>query len=164
MLEGAGFIIFYLNKETNEPLKTVLANNYKGNATFPKGKIEKSDGSILEAAYRELKEESSIMPFQIKTIDEYVTEHDDDGMPQVRYYIGYTYDMLPLEYENPDELAAIQWVNISNITREGMRLMDLKFKKEIRYDVFNQAFEIMKRSNRERKRSFVSPSISMACT
>lgn len=106
----AGIIV--INTVTNQ---TILVCTDYDNYSFPKGKRHKGETS-LDAAWRELTEETGLTSEHVQLVDNYtLDENSDRGNVATRYYVG----TLVKENKNitfdTGELKKVEWINIDDV-------------------------------------------------
>lgn len=82
---------------------------------FPGGRIEEKDSDMLEAAYRELKEETNLENIDLK----YITtvgnnSRDPRGFCLTNVFLG-KLDEVPTNIKAGDDAVNFQWFEISNL-------------------------------------------------
>lgn len=118
--------------------KTILVNKKKnGNLSFPKGKRNK-DETELEAAWRELFEETGLTSLNVDLIHDFkVDECTGKGKPWIRYFVGRLRSdaSLPKLKFNPKELANADWYDITiaqhhkHLKDKRKRILDQAYTK-----------------------------------
>lgn len=104
----AGIIVF-------DEDKTLLVVTKCGNHSFPKGKRNTGE-TDLEAAWRELGEETGLTMEHVKLIDNiHIDETSVKGFPSVRYFIGYIIKHPPAFIFDEKELARVEWYKVSDV-------------------------------------------------
>ena len=100
----AGFVI--LTRDNNQ---TILVKTHMGNLSFPKGKIKKGE-KYLDAAFRELEEETGLIEDNIDIIEDlYFDELSQKGFPSTRYFVAYIKDIEHKFKFDLDELCDVEW-------------------------------------------------------
>lgn len=97
--------------------QTILVNTKRGSLSFPKGKLEKHE-SVIEAAWRELFEETGLTSTHVTLIDGVsLDEVTGKGRPWIRYFVGSLKSSLPLPQLkfNPKELEQSRWYYIDEL-------------------------------------------------
>lgn len=108
----AGFIVFSTDGE-----KTILVKTHRGNLSFPKGKREKGETSIV-TAFRELEEETGLSKDDIDVFpDQYIDEMSNKGNPSVRYFLCKTKDDNIKFTFSERELADVSWYDCSEVLK-----------------------------------------------
>ena len=112
----AGIIVFNNKNDDQcnliETIETILVNTESGNFSFPKGKRHKCETPI-QAAWRELEEETGLTSEYVKLIDEnYIDELSNKGHPSVRYFVGILIKPQPVITFDKYELANVAWYSI----------------------------------------------------
>ena len=118
----AGIIVF---RETLKGTQTILVKTEKANYSFPKGKRHKKSGPLqrwletdIEAAWRELNEETGLTKNDIQLIDNlYFDEQTKKGFASVRYFIGFLVSENNKLTFDTNELAAADWYFIDDILK-----------------------------------------------
>ena len=124
-----GFIILDLVNK-----KTVLVESKSGNLSFPKGKIEKSDKSDLDCAYRELEEETGITPDLIVKDDNITfSEFKKDNIRTIKYYIGYLKENFnDFKYDHK-ELKSVRWYDYETLdSLENLKLSRKEIFRQVK--------------------------------
>jgi 8-oxo-dGTP pyrophosphatase MutT (NUDIX family) len=123
-----GFIILDINNQS-----TVLVESSKGNLSYPKGKIEKTDKSDFDCAVRELQEETGITKDMVNIVPEILfSEYKKDGVGKIHYYVATLKDIKIEKFKyDPEELKSVNWYHFDTINK-------LNNLRESRKDVFNQ--------------------------
>ena len=112
--------------------QTILVNTHNGNFSFPKGGKKKQE-TYLEAAWRELEEETGLTMNNVKLIDDFhIDENSSRGNIAIRYFVGYIIKSAQRISFDPNELAGVTWFNI-----EDALALD-KFKT-VRKDILTKA-------------------------
>lgn len=130
----AGVIVIYQNQ-------TVLVETPRGHLSFPKGK-RKKDETNLQAALREMEEETGITADQITLIeDHFVDELSKKGVPNIRYFIAYLNSKVSKFTWDPEELSNVKWYQIDQI-------QDLPNLKSSRQLVFQKVLKIIQSNDK----------------
>lgn len=97
---------------------------------FPKGKREKRDKSVVDAALRELKEESGLSLSDIKLIsDETIVENSKRGNPATEYFVGILINHSPnLNPKDIDEIKCVKLVSFD----QANKLLDERRQQSLR--------------------------------
>ena len=88
---------------------------FKDSWAFPGGRIEQKDGNIMNAAYRELKEETSIEDVKleyIKTIGN--DKRDPRGFCLTNVFLG-RLDEIPNNVKAGDDAVDYEWFNLNDL-------------------------------------------------
>jgi len=123
-----GFIILDMKN-----LSTVLVESSKGNLSYPKGKIEKTDKSEFDCAVRELLEETGITIDMINIVpDILLSEYKKDGIATIHYYVATLQDIEIEQFKyDPEELKSVNWYHFDTINK-------LNNLRQSRKDLFNK--------------------------
>ncbi len=111
---ASGVIIF-----NSDFTKTIIVKTYRGNIGFPKGGKEYKE-RVHQTAYREVKEETGLLPEQYKHDSSLIGEKKGDpdkGAFTIYYFMGYVdkeTESIPLQCSIPNELKFVKWVNIED--------------------------------------------------
>lgn len=99
--------------------KVVLISTHNNVWGFPKGKREKTDASVVDAALRELKEESGLSPNDIKLIsNETIVENSIRGNPATEYFVGVLANYTPnLNPKDVDEIKCVKLVTFDQANK-----------------------------------------------
>lgn len=128
----AGIIVF--NNISDLDFETILVNTKVGNFSFPKGGRHKLETPI-EAAWRELKEETGLTQEHVTLIDEdFIDELSNKGFASVRYFVGYLTQKKPIITFDKDELEQACWYSIKDA-------LEIKKFKNARKEILIKAYE-----------------------
>jgi 8-oxo-dGTP pyrophosphatase MutT (NUDIX family) len=134
-LQCAGFLIF-----NDDYKKTVMVKTYKGNLSFPKGKRKKKEKN-LEAAYRELEEETGLTKDMVDVVDElFIDEVSNKGNINVRYFVALCKDENHKFVFDEDELEEVKWYKCK-------KLIKIKNLKNSRKTVLSKVLKILNVKN-----------------
>lgn len=118
--------------------QTILVSTKRGNQSFPKGKRHRNE-TVLEAAWRELKEETGLDNRHIDLIEDYyIDELSDKGNLSIRYFVGLLKTDIKINKFTFDtnELACVGWYNIidaleSNFLKKARKIILLEVWEKI---------------------------------
>lgn len=101
--------------------ETILVKNRRGNYSFPKGKIERGE-SIIDAAWRELQEETGLTSENIELVGngnefKFIDEYSSRGNLSIRYFIGKLIKNVEKFTFDPQELQDVQFFKIEDISK-----------------------------------------------
>lgn len=124
----AGIIVFHNDQ-------TIIVSTERGNHSFPKGKMN-VDESDIQAAWRELNEETGLTSTQVELIEGVsFDEMSDKGNPSIRYFVGRLRPSTSRRQFAFDstELAKVEWVDV-DVARHLPKL------KTVRQQILGQAY------------------------
>jgi UDP-N-acetylglucosamine enolpyruvyl transferase/8-oxo-dGTP pyrophosphatase MutT (NUDIX family) len=114
-IKCAGMILFSIPDK-----KLLLVQHKEGHWGFPKGKIEQGE-TELQAAYRELKEETGafwngiLNPKRVKLSEEYLIQAEKGIRKSVVYFVAFTCDKK-LNW-NQTEIVSAKWLSLNEISQ-----------------------------------------------
>jgi 8-oxo-dGTP pyrophosphatase MutT (NUDIX family) len=99
--------------------KVVLIATHNDVWGFPKGKREKTDRSVVDAALRELEEESGLSITDIKLIStETIVENSRRGNPATEYFVGVLFNHSPnFNPKDVDEIKCVKLVTFEQANK-----------------------------------------------
>lgn len=114
--------------------KTVLVCTSNGNYSFPKGKRNKGE-TIIDAAHRELNEETGLSKENIEIIDSFtIDETSNKGNVAIRYFVATLIKKQDKLTFDPSELEKSEWITMDNAYKLE------KFKNR-RKEILKQAYD-----------------------
>ncbi len=109
-------LIIVVNKEKNKVLMCYREKEpYKGLYNFVGGKVETQENH-LEAAYRELHEETGIHPDDISIEKLFFTQYDHDNL-ELQVYYGF----LDQEVELIKEVNPLLWIDLDSDFSDSLK-------------------------------------------
>ncbi|KAF9972795.1 nudix (nucleoside diphosphate linked moiety X)-type motif 8 [Actinomortierella ambigua] len=127
--EAAVIMLLCVVKNVPSVLFTVRGNNmrnHRGECSFPGGKRDPEDATILSTALREMYEEVSIEPDDVEVLGEYAAMPNKDCTMRVTPFVGYLrkpVDDLSTMVFNPDEVQKVFAVPVDDLLDPKKRTM-----------------------------------------
>jgi len=113
--------------------ETILVCTDCDNYSFPKGKRHKGESS-LDAAWRELTEETGLLPEHIQLHDGVIDENSNRGNPATRYFFGTLVQKPANVTFDAQELKKVEWMDIT-------AALQLPKFKERRKDILKEVLQ-----------------------
>jgi 8-oxo-dGTP pyrophosphatase MutT (NUDIX family) len=116
---------YWVFRKVDDVVQTLIVGTETGNLSPPKGKRNRKESDV-DCANRELFEETSLTPGNLKVSDKSVVIMSPRGNPAVLCYIAEIKDNdCKLKIQDVEELASIGWVEIDQLMKSE-KLSDQK--------------------------------------